>query len=89
LNEADVDVLVCADVREAVAIMDEAAGRSAAMVEGIETRGTAFLILTAVKEGIVETAVGREVIYEMIETGWYLTPGLYTKVVRKLESLGE
>ncbi|SNR46671.1 DUF3368 domain-containing protein [Halorubrum vacuolatum] len=89
LSEADVDVLVCADAREAVAILDEAAGCSAAVVEGIETRGTAFPILMAVKKGIIETGVGREVIDEMIETGWYLTPELYTKVVRKLESLGE
>ena len=89
MNEADVDVLVCADGREAVAIMDEAAGRSAATVEGIETRGTAFLILTAVKNDGLEAETGRETIDAMIEVGWYLTPELYTKLVRKLESLGE
>ena len=89
LSEADVDVLVCADGREAVAIMDEAAGRSAAIVEGIETRGTAFLVLTAVKESIIKTEAGREIIDGMIEAGWYLAPDLYGKVIHKLESLGE
>lgn len=89
LSEADVDVLVCAETREAMAIMGEAAGRSAATVDGIETRGTAFLVLTAVKEGIIKTAAGREIIDGMIEAGWYLAPDLYTKVIRKLESLGE
>jgi len=89
LSEADVDVLVCADRREAVAIMDEAAGRSTAMVEGIETRGTAFLILTAVKEGKINTAAGRKIIDGTIEAGWYLAPHFYTKVIWKLDSLDE
>ena len=30
---------------------DEAAGRSAAAVEGVETRGTAYVVLSAVKRG--------------------------------------
>ena len=88
-GDADVDVLACAKARKAVAIMDEAAGRSAATVEGIETRGTAFLVLAAVKEGIIKTEAGQEIIDGMIEAGWYLAPDLYGKVIHKLESLGE
>ena len=86
LSDADIAVLACADARDAVAVMDEATGRSAAEVEGIETRGTAFLILLAVKRGSLSSEVARETIDAMIDAGWYVTPDLYTKIVRKLES---
>ena len=86
LSDADVSVLTCAEARDAIAVIDEAAGRSAAEVEGIETRGTACLVLSAVKRGHFSPEVGRETIDAMIESGWYVAPDLYTRVVRKLES---
>jgi predicted nucleic acid-binding protein len=86
LSDADVAVLTCAEARDAVAVMDEAAGRSAAEVEGIETRGTAYLVLSAVKRGRLSPEAGRETIDAMIDHGWYVAPDLYTRLVRKLES---
>jgi predicted nucleic acid-binding protein len=86
LSDADVAVLVCATSLEATAVMDEAAGRTAAEVEGIETRGTAYLVLVSAKEGHISVAKARETIDLMIENGWYCAPDLYTKLVRKLES---
>ncbi|OYR85713.1 DUF3368 domain-containing protein [Halorubrum distributum] len=86
LSDADVAVLVCADARDAVAVMDESAGRSAAEVEGVETRGTAYLVLAAVKDGQLSKAEGRDAVDAVIDHGWYVAPDLYAKIVRKLES---
>ena len=86
LSAADVAVLACAEARDAVAVMDETGGRSAAEVEGIETRGTAFVVLSAVKRGTLSPDEGRETIDAMIDHGWYVAPDRYTKLVEKLES---
>ena len=86
LSGANVAVLACAEGRGAVAVMDEAAGRSAADVEGIETRGTAYVVLSAVKRGDLSPREGREAIDAIIDRGWYVAPDLYAKIVRKLES---
>ena len=83
--DADVSVLACAEARDAVAVMDEAAGRSAADVEGVETRGTAYLVLSAVQNGRLSPEAGRETIDAMVECGWYVAPDLYARIVRKLE----
>ncbi|WP_206662612.1 hypothetical protein [Halorubrum sp. BOL3-1] len=64
LGDADVAVLVCADARDAVAVMDEAVGRSAAEVERIETRGTAYVVLAAVKRGDPSPRDSRETIMD-------------------------
>ena len=69
--------------------MDESVGRSAAEVEGVETRGTAYLVLAAVKDGALSTAEGRDAIDAMVDHGWYVAPDVYTKIVEKLDSLGE
>ncbi len=74
-------MLACAEARGATAVMDEAAGRSAAEVEGIGTRGTAYVVLSAVKRGDLSPEDGRETIDAMIDRGWYVAPDLYTKVV--------
>ena len=86
LSDADVAVLACAETRDAVAVIDETVGQSAADVEGIETRGTAYLVLSAVKCGHLSPEAGREMIDAIIESGWYVAPDLYTRIVRKLES---
>ena len=86
LSDGDVAVLACADARDAVAVMDESAGRSAAEVEGVETRGTAYLVLATVKDGQLSKAEGREAIDAMIDRGWYVAPDVYTRIVGKLES---
>ena len=86
LSDADVAVLACADARGAVAVIDESAGRSAAAVEGVETRGTSYVALSAVKDGALSTAEGRDAIDAMIDRGLYVAPDAYTRIVGKLES---
>lgn len=86
VSDVDVAVLACAASRDAVAVMDDAAGRRVADVEGIETRGTAYLVLLCAKRGHISPRAARETIDAMIDAGWYCAPDLYTKIVRKLES---
>ena len=86
LSNAGVAVLACADARDGVAVMDESAERSAAEVEDIETRGSAYVVLSAVQRGMLTPKRGRETIDAMIDAGWYVAPDLYTTLVRKLES---
>lgn len=85
LSAADVAVLACAHSRDGVAVMDEATGRSAGEVEGIETRGTAYVVLSAVSNGAITQAEGLETVDAMIDEGWYIAPDLYTKIREKLE----
>ncbi|MFP8953337.1 DUF3368 domain-containing protein [Natrialbaceae archaeon A-arb3/5] len=86
LSDADGAVLACADQFDATAVMDEAAGRTAAAVEDIETKGTAYLVLSCTKNGHLPVAEARETIDAMIEAGWHCAPDLYAKIVKKLDS---
>ncbi|MDT3435526.1 DUF3368 domain-containing protein [Haloarcula sp. 1CSR25-25] len=89
LSDADVAVLACANTHDAVAVMDETYGRDVAAVEGITTRGTAFLILTSTKEGVISSDEAHTTIDAMIDAGWYCSPSVYMKIVQKLETFSE
>lgn len=86
LSDADVAVLACAAIHDGIAVMDETAGRTAADVEGIETRGTAYLVLSCAKDGSISVSDARETIDSMIDHGWYCAPDLYAKLLGTLES---
>lgn len=75
--------------RDSVAVTDGTTGRSAAGVEGIETRGTASAVLAAVRRGDLSPEDGRETINATVDADWYVAPDVYTKIVGTLESLGD
>ncbi|MDZ7689035.1 MAG: DUF3368 domain-containing protein [Halobacteriales archaeon] len=88
LSDADVSVLALTDERDATAVMDERRGRTVANAEGIEVRGTAFLLLSAVKQDELKDDEAREILDGMVDAGWYCSTSFYAKTVSKLEELG-
>ena len=87
LSDADVSVLAYADSHDGVAVMDETYGRDVAATEGVETRGSAFVVLLLVRDGVIDAEAGRETVDAMLEAGWFCAPDVYAKIVRKLDSL--
>lgn len=87
LSAADAAVLALADEHDGTAVVDEQHGRDVAAVEDIETRGTAYLVLSIAQPGAITTEEARAAIDGMIDAGWYCAPDLYTRIVRRLESL--
>lgn len=87
LSPADAAVLLLADELGATAVMDEDYGRTIAETEGVETRGTVYLVLSRVKEDRLTPENAREIIDAMLDAGWHCSPDLYAKIVRKLDEL--
>lgn len=88
LTTADAAVLAVAASREAVAVMDEQYGRDVADAEGIQTRGTAFLVLSLLRDDVIDAEEDRTIVDDMVDVGWYCAPDLYAKIVRRIEDLG-
>ena len=82
LSEESTVFLLSVDANDTITVT----GESTTEVEDIETRGTAYLALSAVKRGAMAPERGRETIDAMVDAGWYVAPDLYTTLVRKLES---
>ncbi|HKJ59584.1 MAG TPA: DUF3368 domain-containing protein [Halobacteriales archaeon] len=88
LSDADASVIALAAENDGIAILDERYGRTTAETEGVETRGTVWIVLLLVRDGELSAEEAREIVDEMVEAGWYCSTDLYSRIVRKLEEMG-
>ncbi|MFB6158067.1 MAG: DUF3368 domain-containing protein [Candidatus Nanohalobium sp.] len=87
LSDADLQVLKVAEQRDAVAVMDEENGRNVADIRGIETRGTAFIVLRMQKRKVISEEEAKETVDSMIDEGWYCSTDLYKEIINKIGEL--
>lgn len=87
LSDADAAVLALAAAESASAVMDEQYGRDVAVAEGIETTGTAALVLDAARSGRLSVAEARTAIDDMVDAGWFCSPRPYSTLLGKLADL--
>ena len=85
VSDADVAVLVLAAATGGVGVMDEQYGRDLARAENIETRGTAWIVLTAYDCGELSQREATNAIDALLDAGWYCSPDLYAAIRRKIE----
>ena len=69
--------------------MDETYGRDVASTEGIETRGTVYLVLSLAKRGVVCPERARMVVNAMVDAGWYCSTATDSKIVRTIKAVSE
>ena len=86
LSKADVDVLSMAKLKNGIAILDDEYARKIAEIEGIENKGTLYLIFFLLRKGSITKSEAREIVDAMIEKGWYCSTDLYVKILKKIES---
>lgn len=89
MSEADVAVIALAAAEEGIAVMDEQYGRATADTEGVETRGTASVLIAVVRTGHLSGDEAVNILDDMIDAGWYCSTDLYTRIVRMLRSPDE
>ncbi|MDY6774061.1 MAG: DUF3368 domain-containing protein [Candidatus Nanohaloarchaea archaeon] len=85
LSDADREVLSIAEEESGIAVVDEEHARSVADMEGMENRGTVYLLFRLLDLGVMDAGEVRETVDGMIEAGWYCSTDLYSKILRELE----
>ncbi len=84
ISKADIDVLEIANQDDGIALMDEDYSRSIAEVEGIECRGSVYLVFRLVRQGFIDKDEAVKTIDKMIEEGWYCSTELYSHIIGEL-----
>ena len=87
LSAADAAVLTLAHQRDATAVMDDSYGRDLARAEDVETRGTAYLVLSRLDAGHLTAAEALGIVDDMVDAGWYCSPRLYAHIRSKIDEL--
>lgn len=87
IDIADAEVLAIAKELNGMAIMDDSDAKKLAKIEGINAKGTAFLLFRLLKKGLITKNGFREKFNQMIENGWYCSVDFYATVMDELDKI--
>ncbi|MFH2109651.1 MAG: DUF3368 domain-containing protein [Candidatus Bathyarchaeota archaeon] len=67
-------------------LMDESSGRALAEALGIEARGTIYVVLRALRQGLMDRGEAKETMNRMVEKGMRVDPRLLSRVLKEIDS---
>jgi len=86
LDAGEIEVIVYAkDTGADLILLDDSTARSFAESWGLETRGTLYILLKALKMDLLKVNEARELIYELVERGFRIDPRLLAKLIKRLQ----
>jgi predicted nucleic acid-binding protein len=86
LEAGEIEAIVYAkDTGADLILLDDSTARSFAESWGLETKGTLFILLKALKINLLDVKGTRGLIYELVERGFRIDPRLFAKLVKRLE----
>ncbi len=87
LHEGEAEVLAIAREMEAIAVVDEKAGRMVGRVAGVEVHGTVYLLILLYRKGKVSRKGVVEGFKSMVKTGYRISPKDYELIMEELERI--
>jgi predicted nucleic acid-binding protein len=84
LHVTDAEVLTVARQFDGVAVIDDEAARRVARVYGVSYVGTPFLLMVAVRNGLMTKDEAKDALDKMIFAGWRCSIETYVKLVKAI-----
>ena len=84
LHRADAEVIVLAKDLGGIAILDEEAARSVAIVYEVRNRGTVYILFRLLEAKLISPEQTRGAIDQMISAGWRCSTALYVEIMKHL-----
>lgn len=87
IGEGEKEVISLAAKNKAIAILDDDTARGYATILQIETHGTIYVLLLAIKKRIITKAKGTMFLNTMLAKGFYMSTEIYIKTQQMIDSL--
>ena len=87
IHLADAQAIVIAKEMRALLLMDESAGRAFAEAWGLKTKGTVYVIMSALRTGSISKDEAKETVIKMVSKGFRLEPNLLVRLLIEIERL--
>jgi predicted nucleic acid-binding protein len=66
--------------------MDESAGRAFAEAWGIKVKGTIYVIISALRKGLISETQAKETMLKMVTKGFRIEPTLLARLIIEVEN---
>lgn len=85
IHLADAQAIVLARETKALLLMDESTGRVFAEAWGIKTKGTVYVVMSALRDGHIDKDEAKGTILKMVSKGFRLEPNLLARLIIEIE----
>jgi len=85
IHLGEAQAIILARGKDALLLMDESSGRAFAETWGLRVRGTLYVLLRALREGMLGKEEAREVVLELVEKGFRIDPKLLARILKEIE----
>jgi uncharacterized protein len=86
IHSGEAQAIVLAREMKLLLLMDESAGRAFAEAWGLEVKGTIYVIISALRKGLINEAEAKETVLTMVTKGFRLEPTLLARLIIEIEN---
>jgi predicted nucleic acid-binding protein len=85
IHQGEAQAIVLAREMGILLLMDELAGRAFAEAWGIKVKGTIYVIISALRTGLIDQTEAKETVLKMVTKGFRIEPNLLAKLITEIE----
>jgi predicted nucleic acid-binding protein len=85
IYSGEAQAIVLAREMKFLLLMDESAGRAFAQAWGLKVKGTIYVIISALRKGLISEIEAKETVLTMVTKGFRLEPTLLARLIIEIE----
>lgn len=86
IHSGETQAIVLAREMKLLLLMDESAGRTFAEAWGLKVKGTIYVIISALRKGLISETQAKETVLTMVTKGFRLEPTLLARLIIEIEN---
>ena len=86
IHSGEAQAIVLAREMKLLLLMDESAGRAFAQAWGVKVKGTIYVIISALRKGLINETQAKETVLTMVTKGFRLEPTLLARLIIEIEN---
>ena len=87
IHQGEAQAIVLAREMGVLLLMDESAGRALAEAWGVKVKGTVYVIISALRVGLISQTEAKDAVLTMVNRGFRLEPNLLAKIIKEIEKI--
>ena len=87
IHPGEAQAIVIAKEMGVLLLMDESAGRAFAQAWGVKVKGTVYVIMSALRAGLLRQTEAKDAVLTMVNKGFRLEPNLLARIIREMERI--
>jgi predicted nucleic acid-binding protein len=86
IHLGEAQAIVLARRMHSLLLIDESSGRAFAEAWSLKAKGTLYVILSALRRGLLNCAEAKETLLTLVDKGFRIEPNLLARIIREIET---